>query len=222
MDTASEAVTTNPRRHPDTSKSTARLRVCHRQPSKSTHRSAPDPLRLTSVFWYPVHLRILIVAISLALSAGRMVGVQDASSAAKKPSASKSKSGKRKPSTKRSTSSPSNPQSTASTSTASHRRATSKTTTKPTQTARRLTQQQPSPERYKEIQQALADKGYFSGSVDGNWGPESVDALKRFQREQNLTDDGKIGSLSLIALGLGPKRTTTNPESTPEKPVQQR
>jgi hypothetical protein len=45
-----------------------------------------------------------------------------------------------------------------------------------------------------------------------------VDALKRFQREQNLTEDGKIGSLSLIALGLGPKRTVT-PESI-EKPVQ--
>jgi len=56
--------------------------------------------------------------------------------------------------------------------------------------------------------------------VDGTWGPESVEALKRFQREQNLTEDGKIGSLSLIALGLGPKRTTT--DSTPEKQVQQR
>lgn len=67
-----------------------------------------------------------------------------------------------------------------------------------------------------EIQQALAEKGYFGGTVDGNWGADSVDALKRFQREQNLTDDGKLGSLSLIALGLGPKRI----EQT-EKPAQQ-
>ncbi len=66
--------------------------------------------------------------------------------------------------------------------------------------------QQPSQERYKEIQQALASKGYFSGEPDGNWGPASVDALKRFQHDQNLVEDGKIGSLSLIALGLGPKR----------------
>jgi hypothetical protein len=35
--------------------------------------------------------------------------------------------------------------------------------------------------------------------------------LKRFQREQNLPDDGKIGSLSLIALGLGPKRASLSP-----------
>ena len=67
-------------------------------------------------------------------------------------------------------------------------------------------QQQPTAGRYKEIQQALADKGYFRGPVDGTWGLESVDALKRFQKEQNLDPDGKIGALSLMALGLGPRR----------------
>ena len=67
-------------------------------------------------------------------------------------------------------------------------------------------QQQPSADRYKEIQQALADKGYFRGTADGNWGGESIEALKRFQKDQNLDADGKIGALSLIALGLGPKR----------------
>ena len=55
-------------------------------------------------------------------------------------------------------------------------------------------------------QQALADRGYFAGPVDGSWGATSVDALKRFQHDQNLTEDGKVSSLSLIALGLGPKR----------------
>ena len=67
-------------------------------------------------------------------------------------------------------------------------------------------QHQPTADRYKEIQQALADKGYFHGTVDGAWGPESVEALKRFQREENLDADGKIGALSLMALGLGPRR----------------
>ena len=66
--------------------------------------------------------------------------------------------------------------------------------------------QTPTPERYREIQQRLADKGYFHGTVDGTWGPTSVDALKRFQKEQGLEPDGKLGSLSLIAMGLGPKR----------------
>ena len=66
-------------------------------------------------------------------------------------------------------------------------------------------QQQPTSDRYREIQQALADKGYFHGAPDGAWNGESVDALKRFQKDQNLDPDGKIGALSLMALGLGPK-----------------
>jgi peptidoglycan hydrolase-like protein with peptidoglycan-binding domain len=76
---------------------------------------------------------------------------------------------------------------------------------------RRTNQQHPTSDRYKEIQQALAAKGYFSGPVDGNWGQDSMDALKRFQHDQNLTEDGKIGSLSLIALGLGPKHDAPPP-----------
>jgi peptidoglycan hydrolase-like protein with peptidoglycan-binding domain len=88
---------------------------------------------------------------------------------------------------------------------------------------RRTNQLHPTSERYKEIQQALAAKGYFSGPVDGNWGQDSVDALKRFQHDQNLTEDGKIGSLSLIALGLGPKHDASPigsapaPDRPPEK-----
>ena len=75
--------------------------------------------------------------------------------------------------------------------------------------------QQPSPERYKEIQQALATKGYFNNEPDGTWGPASIDALKRFQHDQNLVEDGKIGSLSLLALGLGPKRDAEPEQKTP-------
>jgi peptidoglycan hydrolase-like protein with peptidoglycan-binding domain len=74
-------------------------------------------------------------------------------------------------------------------------------------------QQAPTPERYTEIQQALAGKGYFQGERNGKWGPDSTEALKRFQAEQNLTPDGKLNSLSLIALGLGPRRLSA--ESTP-------
>lgn len=67
---------------------------------------------------------------------------------------------------------------------------------------------QPSAERISEIQSALAAKGYFEGQANGIWSADSIEALKRFQRDQNLRDDGKISSLSLIALGLGPERST--------------
>ena len=70
--------------------------------------------------------------------------------------------------------------------------------------------QGPSAERYKEIQQALADKGYYKDEVTGQWNSLSTDAMRCFQSDQNLRVDGKVGSLSLIALGLGPKRTLTS------------
>ena len=84
---------------------------------------------------------------------------------------------------------------------------------------RRSTQREPAPERYKEIQQSLADKGYFAGPVNGSWNSDSVEALKRFQRDQNIGDDGKLGSLSLIALGLGPKRGAEKPENSETSPT---
>jgi peptidoglycan hydrolase-like protein with peptidoglycan-binding domain len=81
-----------------------------------------------------------------------------------------------------------------------------KTRTSANRTAASSRQRTPTPERYMEIQQALAERGYLTGPATGIWGPDSVDALKHFQADQNLTVDGKIGALSLIALGLGPKR----------------
>lgn len=89
---------------------------------------------------------------------------------------------------------------------------------------RRSSQQAPTPERYKEIQQALAAKGYLHGEASGTWDADSADALKRFQADQNLTPDGKINSLSLIALGLGPKRLTAQshaqvPAETPKTDI---
>ncbi len=86
-------------------------------------------------------------------------------------------------------------------------------------TPSRSFQQAPTPDRYKEIQQALVSKGYLQGEPTGQWGPDSADALKRFQANQNLMPDGKINSLSLIALGLGPKRLTAKSEAAPLPPA---
>jgi hypothetical protein len=66
-------------------------------------------------------------------------------------------------------------------------------------------QQHPEPNRYQEIQKALQDRGYFKGEPNGEWKDDSTDALKRFQADQKLPNDGKVNSLTLIGLGLGPK-----------------
>lgn len=67
-------------------------------------------------------------------------------------------------------------------------------------------QQAPTQDRFTEIQQALITRGYLQSTPTGTMDAPTVDALKRFQEEQNLPPTGKITSLSLIALGLGPKR----------------
>ena len=78
---------------------------------------------------------------------------------------------------------------------------------KATEAARRAPRQsEPTTERYLEIQQALVEKGHHAGPATGQWGADWTVALKDFQQAQNLKADGKLGALSLIALGLGPKR----------------
>jgi hypothetical protein len=66
----------------------------------------------------------------------------------------------------------------------------------------------PTAERYKEIQDALAAKGYLKGESTGVWDAQSVDALKRYQADQKQDPSGRITAASLIDLGLGPKTAT--------------
>ncbi len=69
----------------------------------------------------------------------------------------------------------------------------------------------PDPERYRQIQQALATRGYFKGDANGVWGADSVDALRRFQTDQKIPDnEGKINALSLNSLGLGARHDSSN------------
>ena len=80
----------------------------------------------------------------------------------------------------------------------------------------------PSPDRYREIQGALAAKGFLKPEdATGTWNQTSSNALKKFQAEQNLESSGKINSLSLIALGLGPRRDPA-PPAPPKPPPQER
>ena len=78
-------------------------------------------------------------------------------------------------------------------------------------------QTRPSRERYRQIQQALADAGFDPGPVDGFWGPNSEDALADFQEARDLEPTGRIDAMSLIQLGLGPQYETPNtPAKTPD------
>jgi peptidoglycan hydrolase-like protein with peptidoglycan-binding domain len=77
----------------------------------------------------------------------------------------------------------------------------------------------PTAARYRQIQKALADKGYYHRKIDGKWGPASISALQRFQTKQGLENEGKITALALIGLGLGPKHTHTIMPVVPVTPT---
>jgi peptidoglycan hydrolase-like protein with peptidoglycan-binding domain len=80
----------------------------------------------------------------------------------------------------------------------------------------RSRQMAPTPDRYREIQQALIDKGYLKSEANGVWDTQSEDALRQFQTERNLSPTGKLSAASLIALGLGPK---TSADLSPPPPA---
>ena len=52
------------------------------------------------------------------------------------------------------------------------------------------------------IQEKLKRWGYYSGSVDGIYGSQTVSAVKKFQKKNGLTVDGIAGTQTLKAMGI--------------------
>ena len=57
-------------------------------------------------------------------------------------------------------------------------------------------------EEVKKIQEKLKAWGYYSGSVDGIYGSQTFEAVKKFQRKNGLTADGIAGTKTLQAMGI--------------------
>ncbi|MBQ9557134.1 MAG: spore cortex-lytic enzyme [Clostridia bacterium] len=53
-----------------------------------------------------------------------------------------------------------------------------------------------------KIQEKLKRWGYYSGAVDGIYGPKTYEAVKYFQRKNGLTVDGIAGPKTLAAMGI--------------------
>jgi N-acetylmuramoyl-L-alanine amidase len=54
----------------------------------------------------------------------------------------------------------------------------------------------------KQIQTRLKAWGYYTGAVDGIFGPQTTAAVKYFQRKNGLTVDGIVGAKTAAALGI--------------------
>ncbi len=64
------------------------------------------------------------------------------------------------------------------------------------------------------IQQELKDRGLYTGAIDGIYGSQTQAAVKKFQKQQGLTQDGIAGPATLRKLGISigtiPAATTAN------------
>lgn len=54
----------------------------------------------------------------------------------------------------------------------------------------------------KAVQKQLAQRGYYHGTVDGEFGPASKSALTRFQKDHDLHATGRIDPATMKALGF--------------------
>ena len=60
-------------------------------------------------------------------------------------------------------------------------------------------------EQVRSVQQALQGKGMDPGAVDGVMGPRTQDAVRNFQKAQNLPQTGRIDAPTLQKLGISPQ-----------------
>jgi hypothetical protein len=54
----------------------------------------------------------------------------------------------------------------------------------------------------RSAQAALNAQGYDAGTVDGQWGPNTQSAVRRFQAERGLPQSGTLDGATLSALGV--------------------
>ena len=61
----------------------------------------------------------------------------------------------------------------------------------------------------KTVQEKLKRWGYYTGEVDGIFGPKTTSAVKYFQRKNGLTEDGVVGTQTFKALGITSSQTSS-------------
>ena len=68
--------------------------------------------------------------------------------------------------------------------------------------------------RCARVQQALNDRGFNAGPVDGQWGPATSDALRRFQLAAGLPATGSADSQTMV----GARRALSTRHCVPTRP----
>ncbi|MBV9814056.1 MAG: peptidoglycan-binding protein [Acetobacteraceae bacterium] len=66
-----------------------------------------------------------------------------------------------------------------------------------------------SPRAVRALQGKLQQLGYYTGPIDGEWGPRAESSLQRFQQASGLQVTGRINRESVTAMGLDPNALFT-------------
>ncbi|HLH87094.1 MAG TPA: peptidoglycan-binding domain-containing protein [Xanthobacteraceae bacterium] len=89
------------------------------------------------------------------------------------------------------------------------------------QQAQNADQNQLSSDQIKQVQQALDQKGFKAGRPDGKLGPETKQALSKFQQSQKLQQTGQPDDQTLQALGIDVNGGTSGASTTGAAPSDQ-
>jgi peptidoglycan hydrolase-like protein with peptidoglycan-binding domain len=63
-------------------------------------------------------------------------------------------------------------------------------------------------EAIRSVQSRLHQLGFYSGRIDGIWGPNMQGSLQRFQQGRGLQATGQLNPATVTALGLDPNNLT--------------
>lgn len=72
----------------------------------------------------------------------------------------------------------------------------------------------------QQIQQALKNAGLYDGAIDGKIGPMTKKAIRKFQIQNDLTVDGKVGKKTWIKLAPYLNAAAVSPATSAAEPVQ--
>jgi peptidoglycan hydrolase-like protein with peptidoglycan-binding domain len=82
--------------------------------------------------------------------------------------------------------------------------------------------QKPTAQHTREAQQLLTDLGYDPGPVDGDYGRRTADAVKAFQRDVGITQDGWIDQdLISVLRRVANQRSSIAPPKVESRPAQE-
>jgi peptidoglycan hydrolase-like protein with peptidoglycan-binding domain len=57
-------------------------------------------------------------------------------------------------------------------------------------------------EPVRQAQQALKDKGFDPGPIDGKYGPQTREAVRNYQKQNNIVANGRLGGDTYESLGV--------------------